>query len=341
MRYYLKAGFRVLTVFFLIGAGFGLFFRLFTPSPPLSSKQTLTLLTYSSFGGVYGPARKLKAEFEKNCQCEIHLLLAEDSTRLVQRLQLKIPVDLVMGLDQISLALAERFSWKKHSISPEILISEMKSFHSPFFLPVDWSPIGWIYRDSHLKKITGFSEMLSLQKTISFPEPETSTLGLQLYYWLYSEAEGDLVKLKKFIGNLKKSAYGPMTSWSLAYGLFRKGRVKMSLSYLTSLAYHQLEEKDFSYRFAYFKGGHPWQVEFAAVPVTCRQCSLALRFMRFLITPPAQRIIRDSHFMFPVVPKIPSEVFSQLKIPKKISYESLPEFLEKKEEFFKIWKQQK
>ena len=57
-------------------------------------------------------------------------------------------------------------------------------------------------------------------------------------------AGGDLVKLKELVKSIKKSAYGPITSWSLAYGLFRRGRVGMSLSYLTSLAYHQLEEKD-------------------------------------------------------------------------------------------------
>ncbi|MCY4512298.1 MAG: thiamine ABC transporter substrate-binding protein [Bdellovibrionales bacterium] len=340
MPYHLKSGLKVFILIFIFGVTIGVFLWGSSPSPPLFSKPALTLLTYSSYGGVYGPARKLKTEFEKNCQCEVRLLLAEDSTRLVQRLQLKIPVDLVIGLDQISLTVAKQFSWKKHPISPETFISEVRVFQSPFFLPVDWSPIGWIYKGPSLKRIKNFSDMLSLQETISFPEPDTSTLGLQLYYWLYEEAGGDLITLKKLIKSIKKAAYGPMTSWSLAYGLFRRGRVGMSLSYLTSLAYHQLEEKDFSYRFVYFDRGHPWQVEFAAVPATCRQCSLSLRFMKFLMTPIAQKIIRDNHFMLPVISEMQSEGFSRLKIPKKISYESLPEFLKKKEELFKIWKQQ-
>lgn len=339
IKSYKKPIFKLLILVCLLGIAFGVFLWF----PPLSSplRPVVTLLTYSSFGGVYGPARKLKAEFEKTCHCEIQLLIAEDSTGLVQRLQLKTPVDVVVGLDQISLILAKKFSWKKHNIPREKFISEIRPFQSSFFVPVDWAPIGWIYKDSRFKPVKKLSDVMSLEGRISFPEPETSTLGLQLYYWLYSEVRGDLLKLKKLIRGLKKTAYGPITSWSLAYGLFRKGRVEMSLSYLTSLIYHQKEEKDLSYRFAYFNGGHPWQVEFAAVPVTCKQCSLALRFMEFLLTPLAQEIIRDSHFMFPVISGVKSDEFSRFSIPKRISYKALPDFLQRREELLKIWKQQK
>ena len=339
MRCHIRASFRIFVFIFVLGAVFWLLLVLFPPSS--SSKPAITLLTYSSFGGVYGPARKLKTEFEKTCHCKIRLLIAEDSTGLVQRLQLKIPVDVVIGLDQISLVLAKNFPWKKHMIPREKLIPEIRPFQSSFFIPVDWAPIGWIYKDSRFKKVKNLSDIMSLSEKVSFPEPETSTLGLQLYYWLYSEAGGDLIKLKKLIGGLKKTAYGPITSWSLAYGLFQKGRVGMSLSYLTSLAYHQLEEKDFSYQFAYFKGGHPWQVEFAAVPAICRQCALALDFVEFLLTPLAQKIIRDSHFMFPVISEVKSEEFFRFSVPKSISYKTLPDFLQRKEELLKIWKKQR
>ena len=268
-------------------------------------------------------------------------MIAEDSTGLLQRLQLKVSVDVVIGLDQVSLIAAKKFQWKEHRIPRAKLIPEMRTFQSSLFLPVDWAPIGWIYRDSQREKIKSFTDIFSLKKKISFPEPETSTLGLQLYYWLYNEAGGDIRTLKRLVKNLKKSGYGLLTSWSLAYGLFRRNRVEMSLSYLTSLAYHRKEEKDFSFQFAYFDKGHPWQVEFAAVPASCGQCSLALRFVEFLLTRPAQKIIRDSHFMFPVVSGADSEKLLHFKIPKRISYKSLPDFLERKEELFKIWRQEK
>ena len=108
---------------------------------------------------------------------------------------------------------------------------------------------------------------------------------------------------------------------------------------MTSLAYHRQEEGDFSYGFAYFDRGHPWQVEFAGVPATCQRCTLALRFLEFLLEPPAQKVIMESHFMFPVISEVQTGVFSDLKPPKRISYESLPDFLQKKEELFKIWRQ--
>ena len=341
MRRFFKTGLKIpvlLGGFCIIGTVL-VFSGIFLSTPP--SKPALTLLTYSSFGGVYGPARRLKAEFEKTCQCEIHFLLAEDSTGLLQRLQLKIPVDVVIGLDQIHLTAAEKFPWKEHRIPRDKLIPEIRPFQSPVFLPVDWAPIGWIYRGFRRKGAKSFTDIFSLKEKISFPEPEASTLGLQLYYWLYSEAGGEVITLKKFIKNLKTAAYGPITSWSLAYGVFRKGRVGMSLSYLTSLAYHRREEKDFSFRFAYFDRGHPWQVEFAAVPASCRKCSLALQFVTFLLTPTAQKMIRDSHFMFPVISGVKPEKAFHFKMPKRISYKSLPDFLERKEELFKIWRQQK
>ena len=335
-----KAGLKALIPVVVLCTGIILIFNRLFFSAPLS-KPTLTLLTYSSFGGVYGPARQLRTEFEKICECEVRLLIAEDSTGLLQRLQLKVSVDVVIGLDQISLPAAKKFHWKKHGIPHEKLIPEIRPFQSPLFLPVDWAPIGWIYRDSPQRKIESFTDIFSLKEKISFPEPETSTLGLQLYYWLYIEAGGDMGALKKLVKNLKTTAYGPIASWSLAYGLFRKGRAGMSLSYLTSLAYHRKEEKNFSFQFAYFDKGHPWQVEFAAVPAACRQCPLALQFMEFLLSLPAQKIIRDSHFMFPVVSGVEPAGLFHFKMPGRISYKSLPVFLERKEELFKIWRQQK
>ena len=228
MGYHIKRGFKkpFLVPPLFIGVALGLF--LWLSSPPLPSKPVITLLTYSSFGGVYGPARRLKKEFEKTCQCHVQLLLAEDSTGLIQRLHLKIPVDVVIGLDQISLFTAKKFLWKTHNISEKEFIPEIKPLQSPFFIPVDWAPIGWIYRNSRFKGVKSFSNLLALSEKISFPEPETSTLGLQFYYWIYSESGGDLTKLKKIIGQLKKTAYSSIPSWSLAYGLFRKGRVEAS-----------------------------------------------------------------------------------------------------------------
>ena len=113
----------------------------------------------------------------------------------------------------------------------------------------------------------------------------------------------------------------------------------MSLSYLTSLIYHRREERDLSRRFAYFEKGHPYQVEYTAVPETCKECRTALRFVNFLLKPQAQKVLMESHFMFPVVPKVETELFSRLKVPSAISYHLLSDFLRNKEKILKIWKE--
>ena len=341
MRYSTKTVLTPVLIFILLNgviAGIFISFCAKKNSPP---RPVLTLLTYSSFAGVYGPGRRLKEIFEKDCRCQVRFLPAEDSTGLIQLLGLKVPVDIVIGLDQISLSSAKKFSWKAPDISLEKFLPEVRPFYSPLFVPFDWAPVGWIYKDPRFQGIKSFSDLLSLSPgtaKISFPEPETSTLGLTLSYWLYTTAKGDLTRFKKLSAKLKKMADGPVSSWSLAYGLFRKGRVEMSLSYLTSLIYHRREEGDFSPRFAYFEKGHPYQVEYTAVPETCRECSLALRFVNFLLKPQAQKILMESHFMFPVVSKAQTEMFSRLKAPPAISYKSLPEFLRNKEKILKIWK---
>ena len=320
--------------FLLLGAFF--IYDFFSPSP--LSKPRLNVLTYSSFAGVYGPGRKLKKEFEKTCQCEVHWLMAEDSTGLLQRLKLGVPVDAVVGLDQISLFSARRFPWKNSGVETDRLLPEIRPFQDAFFVPVDWAPIGWIYRDTGLKSVQNFFSLFSLPKRISFPEPENSTLGLQFYYWLYESAGGDTDLLEKALKGLKTKKYGSIPSWSLAYGFFRKGHVEMSLAYLTSLIYHRSEEADFSFQFAYFEKGHPWQVEFAGISGNCRSCDSALRFVDFLLTPPAQKIIMESHFMFPVIPGVKSGLFSELRIPKKISYRLLPDFLKNRNRLLKVWR---
>ena len=177
-----------------------------------------------------------------------------------------------------------------------------------------------------------------LPKKISFPEPRTSTLGLQFYYWMYSQASS-MENLKSLLKKLKNTIYGSLSSWSLSYGLFQKNHVDMSLSYLTSLIYHHKEQRDTRYKFAYFKEGHPYQVEFAGIPASCVNCNLAQDFVLFLTKPPVQKILLETHYMLPVIKNFNTQDFLQLRLPKLISYKRLEEFLDKKQQLLKMWQE--
>ena len=326
-------GIAAAVVFVLI---FGVYF--FVRPNTNSEKPVLRILTYSSFVSLYGPGRLLKEEFEKQCSCKIHWIKGEDSTGLIQRLALNIKVDLIIGLDQLSLLKTNPSLWKSVSLSEKIFIPEMQGFLNSPFVPINWAPIGWIYKADLSHSLNDISDMPLLSEKISFPDPHSSTLGLQFYYWIYTYFSKDKEKIKSFLQKLKPRVYGSIASWSLAYGFFQKGHVALSLSYLTSLAYHIHEERSDEYRFAYFKNGHPYQVEFAAIPESCFNCREAEAFVKFLLSPQAQSLIMNTHYMFPVIKNVRKKVFADLLSPALISYKDMESFHSQKTELLKLWR---
>ena len=303
-------------------------------------KPVLRILTYSSFVSLYGPGRLLQKEFEKTCNCRIEWIIAEDSTGLIQRLALPLKVDLVIGLDQLSLLKTDPLNWRKLSFRKEMFVPEVRGFlHLPF-TPINWAPIGWIYRagDFVKKPPDQISNIPFLKGKISFPEPHSSTLGQQWYYWIYNHFSGQREDIKNFLQKLKLKMYGRISSWSLAYGFFQREHSQMSLSYLTSLAYHANENPKHPYRFAYFKGGHPYQVEFVGILKT-GNTSKAEDFLGFLLHKDSQTLIMKTHYMFPAVKGVRKGIFRKLKIPAFISYKDIKKFQAQEKDLLKLWQE--
>ncbi|MCY4321976.1 MAG: thiamine ABC transporter substrate-binding protein [Bdellovibrionaceae bacterium] len=301
-------------------------------------KNQLKVLTYSSFAGVHGPGIDIKKEFESICNCELQWFLAEDSTFLLQRFLLLPDIDIVIGWDQITLPLNQKKLWEDISIFKKFLSKKESFLSSQFFIPLDWSPIGFIYKENKYK-ITSLKSLTSFKAKVSFPEPRTSSLGLQFYYWIYEVFGGDKLLISEFLKSFKSRIYGPVFSWSLAYGFFRKGQTQMSLSYLSSLLYHQKEEPDQDYFFADFQEGHPYQVEFFSVSKKSKNKELVLKFSEFLLSKKAQKIILEKHYMFPVSVKLSAPSILKLKDIKLISYKRLNEFIADKQNLLELWKE--
>lgn len=317
---------------------------------------TIRVLTYSSFAGVYGPGRIIQKKFETVCKCHIQWFLAEDSTALVQRFTLVPEIDVVIGWDQITLLQAHKMQWEDLSKINRLLLEKTSSksqttknkfakinFHfeesflqNPYFLPIDWSPVGFIVRD--LKFSPSSLKLLhETQGKISFPEPRTSSLGLEFYYWIYEVFEGDKKQIVRFFKKLKNKIYGPVFSWSLAYGFFQKGQTDMGLSYLSSLLYHQKKESDNKYFFANFKEGHPYQVEFLSVSKKSKNKNLSLKLARFLLSKDIQEILQETHYMFPIAKKLVDT--TNFKSVNLISYKRRNEFIKQKSELFQLWEE--
>ena len=301
-------------------------------------KPSLKILTYSSFAGVYGPGSAIKAEFEKTCSCRLQWFLAEDSTALLQRFLFLSKIDMVIGWDQITRPLGHENLWEDLSFLKEIISIESPFLTSSFFIPLDWSPIGFIYKKPEYK-VSSLKSLKNFKAKISFPEPRASTLGLQFYYWLYEVFKGNRGSIALFLKGLKNRIYGPVFSWSLAYGFFQKGQTQMALSYFSSLLYHQKEESDKNYFFAEFEEGHPYQLEFFSVSKISNNKKLALKLAEFLLSQQAQEILLERHYMFPVSKKAGLKSFSHLKKLKLLSYKQLDEFIKNESQLLELWKE--
>ena len=301
-----------------------------------SQKPSLKILTYSSFVGVYGPGPDIKQEFEAVCNCELQWFLVEDSTALLQRFLFLPEIDMVIGWDQITWPVSHQELWADLSFLKKFLSIESPFLKSSVFIPLDWSPIGFIYKKSEYK-ISNLKALKNFKAKISFPEPRASTLGLQFYYWIYEVFKGDKNLISQFLEEFKTHVYGPVFSWSLAYGFFKQGQTQMALSYLSSLLYHQKEEPNQSYFFAEFEEGHPYQLEFFSVSKNSKNKKLALNFAEFLLSKKAQEIILEKHYMLPVSKQFPANSLLHLKKPKLLSYKKLDEFIKNKQNLLELW----
>ena len=329
-------------LFLVIALGLFVFYL----ASKVSRPTRLKVLSYSSFAGVYGPGRLIQKHFESFCQCRVEWFLAEDSTALWQRYSLLKKVDVVIGWDQMSLPSAGKGQWESLShLRKELVQSQNERgflkkafFENPYFLPLDWAPVGFLHKNRSLN-ITSLKSLTGIKGRISFPEPRSSVLGLQFYYWIYTVFEGDINQINLFLQKLKEKIYGPVFSWSLSYGFFQKGRVDMSLSYLSSLLYHQKEEPDKPYFFSYFEEGQPYQVEYVSVSRSAENKKQALQFVRFLLSKEIQQIIMDRHYMFPLAGQTAPHELLQAKPLRLISYKKRNEFIKKKEQLLRLWEE--
>jgi len=301
--------------------------------PESRNWPTLKVLTYSSFAGVYGPGRVIQSEFEEFCKCRIQWFLSEDSTALLQRFLIIPDIDIVIGWDQITSFVEDMDRWEDLSFLRKQFVKKKFFLKNSKFLPFNWSPIGFIHKKStrpppHLKRL------YKIKGKISFPEPKTSTLGLEFYYSIYEMFQGDKKQIAQFLRKLQPKVYGPISSWSLSYGFFLKGQTDMGLSYLSSLLYHEKEDQD--YVFATWEEGHPYQIEMLSLSKNSKNKGKAFELAKFLLSNRVQKILQNKHYMFPVVKKVSNHKFLNLNI-KLISYKRREEFIKQKKDLLDLW----
>ncbi|WP_133012020.1 thiamine ABC transporter substrate binding subunit [Marinomonas flavescens] len=306
-----------------------------------SFAETLNVYTYDSFASDWGPGPKIKANFEKECGCELKFVTVDSSVGLLSRVQLEgknSAADVVLGLDLNLMKKAEKTGLLADSGVNTSHVVTPNTWTSPIFVPFDQGYFAFIYNANKLKTPpTSLKSIVENQNLrVIYQDPRTSTPGLGLLLWIKA-VYGD--KAADAWATLAKHTVTVTKSWSDAYGLFLKGESDVVLSYTTSPAYHVIEEGKTQYKAASASEGFYPQVEVAAMLKNAPHPALAKKFMQFILTPGFQSTIATGNWMFPVVKQakpLPA-VFSTLPKPVKVLTLSADEVAKHRQAWINEW----
>jgi thiamine transport system substrate-binding protein len=267
-----------------------------------AEKPTLTVYTYSSFSGEYGPGGLVKQRFEAVCGCVLKYVESEDAGTLLARLKLEgasSRADVVLGLDTNLMGEAEKTGFFAPSGVDLSGLSLPVPWTDQTFVPFDWGWFAFVYDSTKLKTPPASLHDLVEAKDgpkIVIEDPRTSSPGLGLLLWIkevYGDKAGDAWR------QLAPKIVTVTQGWSEAYDLFLKGEADMVLSYTTSPAYHIAEEKKTKYRADAFPEGNYLQVEVAGMTKAAKNPDLARSFLRFVLTEPFQSAMPEGNWMYP------------------------------------------
>lgn len=304
--------------------------------------KSLTVYTYESFISKWGPGPKVKAAFEKTCDCTINFIGVSDGVALLTRLKLEgqtSKADIALGLDTNLIEEAKQTGlFAPHGIDT-ISAKVPGSFRDDVFVPYDYGHFAVVYDTQVLKtppkSLKDLVEGDASQKIV-IQDPRTSTPGLGLLLWVKS-VYGD--KAPEAWAKLKNRVLTVTPGWSEAYGLFTKGEAPMVLSYVTSPAYHMVEEKTDRYQAAKFEEGHYIQIEVVGMLKAGQNQDLARKFLSFTLSPEFQGIIPTTNWMMPVAPTsspLP-DAFSKLPQPEKTFLMPSAEVAKNRQAWIREW----
>ncbi len=267
-----------------------------------SAKDALSVYTYDSFAGDYGPGKAVKAAFEKTCDCELNFVALGDGVAVLNRLKLEgkdTKADVVLGLDTNLTAEAKATGlFSKHGIDVKQALVP-GGWSDDTFLPFDYGYFAVVYNTETMKNPPkSLDELVNgdVAQKIILEDPRASTPGLGFMLWMkqvYGDKAADAWK------KLKPRILTTAASWDDAYALFTKGEAPMVFSYVTSPAYHMEVEKTDKYQAANFAEGHYLQIEVAGVIEASPHKALAQKFMAFMLTPDFQNEIPMTNWMMP------------------------------------------
>lgn len=279
----------------------------------------------SSFIAKWGPGPQLKELFEKQNIFKVEFLESADTSMTIQKINFENEgslADVVLGLDQYDISrVANKIKWKVIERNSNIkFVSNIEPVsNEKTFVPYDWSPLTFVARKNIKTEVNALKDLLNpdLKGKIALQDPRTSSPGLQFLMWIFESKTPD--EAIKYIKGIMRQAHSFSPSWSASYGLFKNNQADLVFSYVTSPVYHLIEEKDDQYVSIETTEPVPVQVEFAGIPMTCKNCEAAEMFVNFLLSPEAQKIIMSKNYMLPVTDRVKEATqFDAIKVYKTL-----------------------
>ena len=305
-------------------------------------KPELVVYTYDSFTSPWGAAGKVKAAFEKECNCTLRFVSLPSAMTALRRIQMegaRTQADVLLGLDTSTLEIARTTGlFAPHGLSLPKLDLPV-TFDDDTFVPYDYGYFAFVYDARKLQTPPdSLASLAALPKGVKviIEDPRSTTPGMGLLLWTKAIYKEDFGKFwRKFAPHILTVT----ASWSQAYSLFLKGEAPMVLSYTTSPAYHRYVEHRDDIQAAIFREGHYGQIEVAAMLKRTKHPTLARKFLRFLTSETFARIVPTTNWSYPVVtPKegLP-EVFKQLPKPSKMILFSSQEAMRLRKTLVRDW----
>lgn len=310
--------------------------------PVLYAAEKVTVYAYDSFCGK-GTLGEIIQKNLKARGIETEFVIFADAGEVLNQVEIekeKTRADIVIGIDASLLSRAERTGLFQ-PIDPGLWKGVPKNLWwdpKKLFIPFDYSWIAFVYDsrrvDSTRVKSWTLAEFASAKgwdKKMVVEDPRTSSVG-RMFLLATAQELGE----KGFIDFWKQARPKWITippSWSSAYGMFLNKEVDFVLSYTTSPAYHCENDKTEAFRSVLFKDGNMMQVEGAGIVRTSKHKAAASEWIRALLSPPIQREVPKTQWMYPVNPtaELPT-CFSNLpKVERSISADlSIADSLPKK-----------
>lgn len=264
----------------------------------------LNVYTEEFFSAEWGPGQEVKVLFEKtHNQCQINYVPFDSRTTMLNRIRLeghKTKADVVVGLDNHQLDAAEESGlFAKNEINLTALSLPVE-WRNQTFLPYDFGQYAFIYDKTKLQNPPhSLKELIERQDLkVIYQDPRTSSVGRGLIVWVNSVYPQEQVA--QAWRQLAEHTVTVGKGWTESYGAFLKGEADLVLSYNTSPIYHLLNENKDQYAYAEFSDDAVLQIETAA-KIKGRDNICAEQFLRFLISPEAQKVIVPKNVMLPVI----------------------------------------